>query len=200
MARHRSISRVMRARRAAARRRSPPARAATAGCSSSGSGKTTLAAALGARLGLPVIELDALVHQANWVEISDAELRERITPILASDGWVIDGAYRRKLGDVVLEAADTVVWLDLPIHIWFPRLVRRSWRRWSRREVLWNGNRETLRAVVWGRDSLLGYALRMHFRNRRELPRALARFDVTRLRTTDEVAAFVDHACDSVAR
>ncbi|HEY1811156.1 MAG TPA: hypothetical protein VGG74_02310 [Kofleriaceae bacterium] len=168
--------------------------------SASGNGKTTLATALGARLGVPVIELDALVHQANWVEISDTALRERLAPILASDGWVIDGAYRRKLGDVVLEAADTIVWLDLPIHVWFPRLVRRSWRRWSRREVLWNGNRETLRAVVWGRDSLLGYALRMHVRNRRELPRALARFDVTRLRTTGEVAAFVEHACDSVAR
>jgi adenylate kinase family enzyme len=159
--------------------------------SASGSGKTTVSRELGARLGVPVVELDALVHQAGWVEISDAELRAKITPTLALDGWVIDGAYRRKLGDLVLEAADTIVWLDLPLHVWFPRLVRRTWRRWIGRELLWNGNRESVRGAVWGRDSLFGYALRMHFANRRELPRLLARFDVIRLRTTDEVAAFL---------
>jgi len=159
--------------------------------SASGNGKTTLARALGARLGVRVVELDALVHQANWVEISDAQLREQVAPILALDGWVIDGAYRRKVGDLVLEAADTVVWLDLPLLVWLPRLARRTWRRWSGREVLWNGNRETLRGAFWGRDSLFGYALRMHHKNRRELPAALARFNVIRLRSPDEVAKFL---------
>jgi len=159
--------------------------------SASGNGKTTLARALGARLGVPVVELDALVHQANWVEISDADLRDRIAPTLALDGWVIDGAYRRKLGDLLLEAADTIIWLDLPLRVWFPRLARRTWRRLTGRELLWNGNRETLRAAFWGRDSLFGYALRMHFQNRRELPTALARFNVIRLRTPAEVAAWL---------
>jgi len=41
-----------------------------------------------------------------------------------------------------------------------------------------------------GRDSLFGYALRMHRKNRRELPTALARFNVIRLRPA-EVAAFL---------
>ncbi len=160
--------------------------------SASGNGKTTVSRALGARLGVPAVELDALVHQASWVEISDAELRAKLAPTLVLDSWVIDGAYRRKLGDLVLEAADTIVWLDLPLHVWFPRLVRRTWRRWIGRELLWNGNRESLRGAIWGRDSLFGYALRMHFQNRRELPRALARFNVIRLRTTAEVAAFLE--------
>jgi shikimate kinase len=160
--------------------------------SASGNGKTTVARALATKLDVPFVELDALVHQANWVEISDAALREAIAPTLALDGWVIDGAYRRKLGDLVLEAADTIVWLDLPLHVWLPRLARRTWRRWSRRELLWNGNRESLRGAIWGRDSLFAYALRMHFRNRRELPDVLAKLNVIRLRTPDEVAQFLD--------
>jgi hypothetical protein len=159
--------------------------------SASGNGKTTVARALGARLGVPVVELDALVHQASWAEISDAALREKLAPTLALDGWVIDGAYRRKIGDLVLEAADTIVWLDLPLHVWLPRLARRTWRRWSSRERLWNGNRETLRGAFWGRDSLFGYALRRHFENRRELPAVLARFNVIRLCTPADVAAFL---------
>jgi hypothetical protein len=33
-------------------------------------------------------------------------------PLVLSERWVIDGDYRRKLGTLVLEHADTVVWLD----------------------------------------------------------------------------------------
>jgi adenylate kinase family enzyme len=160
----------------------------------SGNGKTTLARALGDRLGVPVIELDKIVHGPGWVEIGDAELRVAIAPVLAAAGWVIDGAYRRKLGDLVLAAADTVVWLDLPMAVWLPRLVRRTVRRIRGIEPSHNGNRETLRTAVWGRDSLIGYALRMHFANRRRLPGELARFNVVRLRTPADVAAFVASA------
>ena len=88
----------------------------------------------------------------------------RSSPIIASDGWVIDGAYRHKLGDLVLEAADVVVWLDLPIRIWLPRLARRTWRRIRDREELWNGNTESIASAIWGRESLVVWAFRMHFR------------------------------------
>src|SRR5262245_33174935 len=105
--------------------------------SASGNGKTTLGRELARRLDVPFVELDALVHGPGWVETPDDELRAQVEPIVASDGWVIDGTYQRKLGDLVLEAADVVVWLDLPIHVWLPRLVRRTVRRARRREQLW---------------------------------------------------------------
>jgi hypothetical protein len=40
--------------------------------------------------------------------------------------------------------ADTVVWLDLPLHTVLARMVRRSWRRWRKRELLWGSNREPI--------------------------------------------------------
>jgi hypothetical protein len=100
---------------------------------------------------------------------------------------VIDGVYRGKLGDLVLAAADTVVWLDLPVRVWLRRLVRRTARRILRREELWHGNRETLRGALWGRDALIPFALRSHFRRRRQYPVELARYDVVRLRSPREV-------------
>jgi hypothetical protein len=75
------------------------------------------------------------------------------------------------------------VWLDLPIRVWLPRLIRRTARRMGGREQLWNDNRETLRGVVWGRESLFVWAFRSHFRCRRLYPRELARYDVVRLRS-----------------
>jgi hypothetical protein len=83
----------------------------------------------------------------------------------------------------VLDRAEAIVWLDLPIRVWLPRLVRRTWRRLRGRELLWNDNRETLRGVLWGRESLFAWAFRSHFRRRRLYPRVLARYNVVRLRS-----------------
>src|SRR6266516_2618610 len=153
--------------------------------STSGNGKTTLGREVAARLGV------AFVHGPGWVETPDDELRAQVERIVASDGWVIDGAYRDKLGDLVFDAADVVVWLDLPMRVWLPRLLRRTARRVAGREELWNGNRETLVNVIWGRESLLLYAVRSHFRRRREYPTALASWRVLRLRTPADVERFL---------
>jgi adenylate kinase family enzyme len=168
--------------------------------SASGSGKTTFGRALATALGVPFHELDAMHHQAGWTELDADELRRRVEPIVAADAWVIDGSYRSKLGDLVLEAADTVVWLDLPRRVWLPRLLVRSMRRVALREELWNANRESLRNMLWSRDSLLRFALRNEKPRRRRYPRELARFRVARLRTPREVKAFLRSASRGGAR
>jgi len=159
--------------------------------SASGCGKTTLGRELARRLDVPFHELDALHHGPNWTEATAEELKAKVAPIVAGDAWVVDGAYRTKIGDLVVAAADTVVWLDLPMHVWLPRLVRRTVRRVVRREELWNGNRETLRGALWGRDALLPYAFRSARRRPRTYPVELAAFDVVRLRTSREVDAWL---------
>jgi adenylate kinase family enzyme len=164
--------------------------------SASANGKTTLGRELARQLDVRFVELDALVHGPGWVETPDDELRAQVEPIVQSDGWVIDGVYRGKLGDLVLRSADLVVWLDLPIRVWVPRLLRRTMRRIRGREQLWNGNQETLANVFWGSDSLFVFAVRSHFRRRRDYPEALARFPVVRLRTTAEVERFLADAAE----
>jgi adenylate kinase family enzyme len=159
--------------------------------SASGNGKTTLGRALAQSLGVRFVELDTLVHGPGWVETPDADLRAHVEPIVASDAWVIDGTYQHKLGDLVLEAAEVVVWLDLPIRIWLPRLVRRTWRRMHGQEPLLTGNSESLASALWGRESLVVWAFRTHFRRRRQWPKTLAHVRVVRLRSTAEVDRFL---------
>jgi adenylate kinase family enzyme len=159
--------------------------------SASGAGKTTVGRAVAIRLGVPFVELDALNHGPGWTEATADELRAKVRPIVAREGWVIDGGYRGKLGDLVLDAADVVVWLDLPRRVWLPRLVRRTVRRVVSREQLWSGNRESVRGAFVGRDALIPYALRTFRRRRRSYPRELARFRVVRLRSQHEVDAWL---------
>lgn len=140
----------------------------------SGSGKTTLGTQIAGRLGVEFVELDALHHGPNWAEPTPEAFRELIAPIVARDCWVIDGMYHQKLGTMVPEAADTILWIDLPLGLTIGRLVRRTMVRLIRNEELWNGNRESLKDAFGGRESLVGWALRTHRRYRNVLPARLA--------------------------
>jgi adenylate kinase family enzyme len=160
--------------------------------SASGCGKTTVGRAIAERLRVPFVELDALHHGPGWTEASSEELQAKVKPIVESEAWVVDGNYRGKLGDLVLERADLVVWLDLPMRTWLPRLLRRTFGRIVHREQLWAGNRESLRGAFVGRDALIPWSLRHYHRRRRVYPQRFGRFNVVRLRSQVEVDRFLD--------
>jgi adenylate kinase family enzyme len=159
--------------------------------SASGNGGTTFAREASARLGLPFHELDALFWKPNWTEPSAEEFRRLVEPIAASDEWVVDGSYYSKIGDVVLRRAELVVWLDLPVWVWLPRLVHRTVARVVRGHSLWGTNRESLRTALFARDSLLWWTLGNYRGRRLRLPVRLAPFDYIRLRSTREVERFL---------
>jgi adenylate kinase family enzyme len=159
----------------------------------SGSGKSTIGRRLALRLDVPYVELDELHHGPNWNEASAEELRARVAPVVAQPGWVIDGNYRTKLGTLVVERADTVVWLDLPIRVWLPRLARRTLVRMLTREELFNGNRESFRNL-FERPNIFGWAWRRHFEHRHELPPWVGQHPhvrLVRLCTPADVEAFL---------
>jgi adenylate kinase family enzyme len=158
-----------------------------------GSGKTTLARALSQRLGVPHVELDSLHHDANWTSASADELQRRVLAALDdARGWVVDGNYDRKLGSLLLDRAELIVWLDLPLPTKLTRVLGRTIRRWRRQEELWNGNRENLVTAFWGREALVPWTVSSHFRHRHAWPEQLGGRSVTRLRSPREVAHWLE--------
>ncbi len=91
-----------------------------------GAGKSTLAVTLAQKLSLPVFHMDQLNWQSGWVESSKDEILQKLSNIVTSDQWVIDGTYGGTLA-ARLERADTVIYLDYPIRLCVARLFRRIW-------------------------------------------------------------------------
>jgi adenylate kinase family enzyme len=134
----------------------------------SGSGKTTLGRALAARLGVRFVEIDALNHRPGWTELSPEELQAAVTAAIDAEGWVVDGNYHSKLGGLVSDAADTVVWLDYDRPLVMRRVVVRTLRRVVTRQELWHGNREPW-SNLWSRDptkSIIAWSWTNHGHNR----------------------------------
>ena len=91
------------------------------------SGKSTLGKRLGEITGIPVIELDKLFWQSGLVPTPPEQWAEILRKLVAEESWILDG----DLGpyDVIeirLRAADTIVFLDLPLLLCAWRAVRRS--------------------------------------------------------------------------
>jgi adenylate kinase family enzyme len=161
----------------------------------SGSGKTTFSRALADRLGVPCLELDAIHHGPNWSEATAEELQRRVRDFMGSapDGWVIDGNYEPKLGPLVLDAADRIVWLDLPLRVALRRLWRRTHGRIRGDIPLWNENKESWRNAFFGWESLFVWTIRSFFRHRRDWPKRFGhdrRF--VRLRSAAEARRWLD--------
>jgi len=97
------------------------------GCS--GAGKSTFARALGEKLSLPVVHLDALFWQPRWVEPEPGAFRSRVAAAVTGDAWIVDGNYVGRTFDLTLARADAVIFLHQPRWLCMLRVVRR-WLTW----------------------------------------------------------------------
>ena len=159
--------------------------------SASGSGGTTVGRQIAARLDVPFHELDALFWQPNWTEPDPEDFRSRVAEVVATDSWLIDGSYQSWIGQLALGSADVVVWLDLSMRVWLPRLLWRTVSRAWRGDELWAGNRESLRVSFASRDSLILFALRHYRGRRRRYPERFAAYEVVHLRSQPEIDRFL---------
>ncbi|MGN1001823.1 MAG: DNA topology modulation protein FlaR [Oscillospiraceae bacterium] len=155
----------------------------------SGSGKSTLAAALGERLGLPVLHLDTVHFYGHWQERSPEEMAARVRRFLAENrGWVIDGNYSG-VAPERFGMSDMTVFLDINrVTCFFAALGRYRTYRGKCRESCGcpeKFDREFIRWLLWeGRGREKKRAMlekcpgeRVILKSRRQVRRFLERFE-----------------------
>ena len=164
--------------------------------SASGSGKTTLGRELARRLDVPFHRGRRPPSTApNWIGGDRrGAARARAAAARRASGWVVDGTYRSKLGDLVLERADIVVWLDLPRRVWLPRLLRRTVSRIVRpRGALEREPRDAAeRSLQPASRSSVSRCGRNYRAAAPAYPAELAPYPHVRLRTPAAVARWLD--------
>ncbi|MFJ3969095.1 hypothetical protein ACIPYR_13155 [Streptomyces parvus] len=144
-----------------------------------GCGKSTLAGLL-AEPGAPPVRLDALFWGPGWTPVPEERFLAEIQKALEAQRWVVDGQFPAAVA-AYAHTADCVVWVDPPLRVSWPRLLRRTLRRWISREELWGGTRETLWTVV-GPRSILWYALKVRAEQRQANLDLFARLSETGVR------------------
>lgn len=77
----------------------------------SGSGKSTLSKNLAKKYNLPVIHIDAINYDSNWVEKDKKRRDELILEIIKDERWIIDGTYTSTLHERLF-ASDLIIFLD----------------------------------------------------------------------------------------
>ncbi|KAF8518260.1 hypothetical protein BU17DRAFT_48834, partial [Hysterangium stoloniferum] len=130
---------------------------------------STMADRLGGLLKFPVVHLDEVHWLPNWGETPRDEFRGQIEEFTNSnDNWVIDGNYRRAVGDLTFSLATTIVWMDPPFILYFPRLILRTFSRllgWT--PPCSPGCGENLRTILtMGKQSILWFAWTQHLPQR----------------------------------
>lgn len=86
-----------------------------------GSGKSTFSKALAVATGVDLHQLDSLGYKANGEFVDSDVFEQAHASILSSESWIIDGFGPLDSFNKRLDAADTLVYIDLPypLSYWF---------------------------------------------------------------------------------
>jgi adenylate kinase family enzyme len=119
-----------------------------------GGGKSTLSRKLSEATGLPLHVLDKIQFQPGGTPVSPEDYQHAHQQILATDHWIIDGFGSIDTLWPRLEAADTLVHLDLPlyVHAWWvtKRLITGYFippAGWPDKSPIWKSSMTSYRAL-----------------------------------------------------
>lgn len=111
-----------------------------------GGGKSTLSKKLSAVTDIKLCALDLIGYKQDGERVSGEEYSKAHAELIASDSWIIDGLGTIKSFWLRVDAADTLIYVDLPysVHYWWvaKRLLKSSFVKpegWPEGSSVWKG-------------------------------------------------------------
>ena len=86
-----------------------------------GGGKSTLSRKLSDETGINLYALDLIEYKKNGERVSPEESLKKHTDLINADNWIIEGLGTLESFWLRVDAADTLIYIDLPysIHYWW---------------------------------------------------------------------------------
>jgi adenylate kinase family enzyme len=120
-----------------------------------GGGKSSLARRLAELTGLPLYVVDMMQFGPGGVKIPHNEFLQAHADLLHCDEWIIDGFGNIAIAWERFAAADTLIYLDLPLFMHFHWVTKRLIRGlfadppgWPKDTPLWSSSMQSYR-VLW---------------------------------------------------
>lgn len=105
-----------------------------------GSGKSTFSRALHKITGISLYHLDMLFWNEDKTTVDKAVFIEKLSQILKTDEWIIDGNYASTM-QMRLRECDTVFFLDYPLEVCMSGIEERKGKK--RSDMPWTENGES---------------------------------------------------------
>lgn len=158
---------------------------------SAGAGKTTLARELGDILKINVIHLDRYFWRSDWHEIPRDERVKIQFDLIKRPRWIIEGSYLSSSDDR-LQAADTIIFLDMPQWLCFSHVIKRRFEfRNKQRDDLPEGCREKLNICYLLKVMVFPLRGRILFRQKIARLQRDKKINYYRFTSRREIAAFL---------
>ena len=86
-----------------------------------GGGKSTLSRKLSAETGIKLCALDLIEYKKNGERVSPQEYSKKHADLIDADNWIIEGLGTLESFWLRIDAADTLIYVDLPyyVHYWW---------------------------------------------------------------------------------
>ena len=91
----------------------------------SGGGKSTFSKELSSLTGIPLLPLDLIEYLEGGEKVSEEQCLQKYNDVLKADSWIIEGFGTMETFQERLKAADTLIYIDLPMWVHYWRVTKR---------------------------------------------------------------------------
>lgn len=93
-----------------------------------GGGKSTLCRVISRQYNISLYSIDHIQWKPGWIRTSDKEYAEKHEQLLKNEEWIIDGFGPWEFVEQRFAQADTIIFVDLPLHIHYYWATKRQFK------------------------------------------------------------------------